>query len=103
MYNIFTIFEMVIKDFKDREVFDKYYDELEYLAVEHFLLYGAFRFLKTDHYQDLMTKSFKFVKDNFKNYKNNRYLKTLGLKNRLFLKTNGPLTLPLWHLYFKNK
>ena len=99
MYDIFVIFEGVIKDFKDRNVYDKYYDELEYLFIEHFLVYGAFRFLRTDHYRDLMSKAFKFVKEYFPNFRDNRYIKTLGKKNEIFLKTNNSLTMGFWHWY----
>ncbi len=99
MYDIFTIFEGVVKDFKDRNVYDKYYDELEYLFIEHFLVYGAFRFLRTDHYKELMTKAFKFVKEYFPNFRDNKYIKTLGKKNELFLRTNNSLTMGFWHWY----
>lgn len=99
MYDIFTIFEGVIKDFKDRGVYDKYYDELEYLFIEHFLVYGAFRFLRTDHYKDLMNKAFKFVREYFPDFRDNKYIKTLGKKNEIFLKTNNKLTMGFWHWY----
>lgn len=99
MYNIFTIFKEVIEDFKKRNKYEKFYDELEYLFVEHFLVYGAFRFLRTDHYKDLMTKAFKFVEQYFPSYKKNKYIKTLGIKNEIFLRTNNILTMSFWHRY----
>ena len=99
MYDIFTIFEGVINDFKQRNVYDKYYDELEYLFIEHFLAYGAFRFLRTDHYKELMSKAFEFVKEYFPNFGDNKYIKTLGKKNIIFLKTNNKLTMGFWHWY----
>lgn len=99
MYDIFTIFENVVADFKKRDKYDKFYDELEYLFVEHFLVYGAFRFLRTDHYQELMTRAFKFVKEYFPNYKHNKYLVTLGKKNLIFLRTNNKITMAFWHRY----
>ncbi len=99
MYDIFVIFENVIKDFKDRNVYDKYYDELEYLFIEHFLVYGAFRFLRTDHYKDLMSKAFKFVREYFPNFRDNKYIKILGKKNEFFLRTNNNLTMGFWHWY----
>ncbi len=99
MYDIFTIFDGVIKDFKDRGVYDKYYAELEYLFIEHFLVYGAFRFLRTDHYKDLMSKAFDFVLEYFPNFRDNKYIKTLGKKNMVFLKTNNKLTMGFWHWY----
>ena len=99
MYDIFTIFENVIKDFKERDKYELFYDELEYLFIEHFLVYGAFRFLRTEHYKELMPKAFNFVKSYFPNYLNNKYIKTLGKKNEIFLRTNNKITMSFWHFY----
>ena len=99
MYDIFTIFKGVVNDFKDRDVYDKYHDELEYLFIEHFLVYGAFRFLRTDHYKELMSKAFEFVKEYFPNFGDNKYIETLGKKNVIFLRTNNKLTMSFWHWY----
>ncbi len=99
MYDIFTIFKGVVNDFKDRDVYDKYHDELEYLFIEHFLVYGAFRFLRTDHYKELMSKAFEFVKEYFPNFRDNKYIETLGKKNVIFLRTNNKLTMSFWHWY----
>lgn len=99
MWDIFTIFEGVTSNFKKYDLYNKFHDELEYLYVEHFLVYGAFRFLRTSHYKDLMNKAFEFIKKEFPNYKNNKYVKTLGNKNVLFLHTNNKLTMSFWHWY----
>lgn len=99
MWDIFTIFDRVTSNFKKYDLYDKFHDELEYLYVEHFLVYGAFRFLRTNHYKDLMNKAFEFVKKEFPNYKNNNYVKTLGNKNVLFLHANNKLTMSFWHWY----
>lgn len=99
MYDIFTIFENVIKDFKERDKYELFYDELEYLFIEHFLVYGAFRFLRTEHYKELMPKAFNFVKSYFPNYLNNKYIKALGKKNEIFLRTNNKITMSFWHFY----
>ncbi len=40
--------------FDNGDKYDNFKDELEYLFIEHFLLYGAFRFLRTDRYKELM-------------------------------------------------
>lgn len=99
MNDIFTIFSRVVDDFKKNEKYLEYKNELEYLYIEHFLVYGAFRFLRTNHYKELMKKAFEFVKNEFPNYKQNMYIKTFGAKNRLFLATNNKLTMSFWHWY----
>ena len=101
MYDIFDTFSNITRDFKERNLYDKYYTELEYLYIEHFLVYGAFRFLKSDkdHYQELMLKSFDFVKKEFPNYLKNPLIRTMGFKNNLFLKTNNKHTMKLWRKF----
>lgn len=99
MKDIFIEFENIYNDFKQKNLFNIYRDELEYLFIEHFLIYGAFRFLRTDHYKELMSEAFEFVDKHFPNYKNNKYLYTLGKKNNLFLKTNNKITMSFWHWY----
>jgi len=99
MYNIFSVFENVIDDFKRRGKYEKFYDELEYLFVEHFLVYGAFRFLRTDHYKELMNEAFEFVPKYFPKYYKNKYLRYVGKKNLIFLATNNRLTMSFWHKF----
>ena len=99
MFDIFTIFDKVLGSFKQRGDFETYREELEYLLIEHFLVYGAFRFLRTDHYNELMSKAFEYVKSEFPNFRKNKYIKTFGIKNRIFLLTNNKLTMPFWHWY----
>ena len=101
MYDIFDTFGDITNFFKKKNLFQKYYKELEYLYVEQFLVYGAFRFLRCDdsHYEELMMKSFDFVKDEFPNYLKNPLIKTLGLKNNIFLRTNNRYTMKIWKKY----
>lgn len=103
MFDIFTIFELVVTTFKEKGLFKQYYAELEYLFIEHFLVYGAFRFLRTSEYKSLMLKAFSFVKKNFPRYYRNKYIKTLSYKNIIFLYTNNRLTMPFWHWYLEKK
>lgn len=97
MNDIFTIFDRVKESFRSKGLFDRYRDELEYLHIEHFLLYGAFRFLRSDHYKELMPKTYDYVKKDFPEYKKNKYIRTLGIKNRLFLILNNKATETFWH------
>lgn len=98
MEDIFTIFKNVHESFCDRNILDIYHDEIEYLFIEHFLVYGAFRFLRTDMYKELLIKAFRFVREYFPNYKKNKYIYTLGKKNTIFLKTLSPKTIWFWRL-----
>lgn len=97
--DIFKVFDIVYEYFVKNNLLKEYNDELEYLFVEHFLMYGAERFLKADNYKELMTKAFSYVKEHFPNYKKNKYLYTLGKKNNFFLKTNSLNTMGFWRKY----
>ena len=99
MYNIFDIFTLVINEFKNNGLYNVYRDELEYLYIEHFLVYGAFRFLRTEHYKELMVKAFDFVKKEFPDYRKNKYIKTIGIKNEIVFYTNNRRTMHIWHWY----
>lgn len=96
MNDIFTIYQILYDSFKKDNLFDEYKEEMEYSFVEALLIYGAFRFLRTDHYKELMSKSFDFVKEHFPDYQNNKYLYKLGYKNRFFLKTHNIKTMSIW-------
>ena len=96
MEDIFTIYQILYDSFKNDNLFEEYKEEMEYSFVEALLIYGAFRFLRTDHYKELMKKSFTFVKTHFPNYSNNKYLYKLGYKNRFFLKTHNENTMTIW-------
>ena len=99
MFDIFKIMDMVKDSLNKYNLYNEYKDELEYLAIEQLMWYGAFRFLRTDRYKDLLNKSFEYMNMNFPNYKHNKYLKDIDLKNKLFIKTNNRLTMKLWHMY----
>ena len=100
MYHIFDIISKTLNELKSSGSYSFYKTEVEYLVIEQLLLYGAFRFLKTEHYSDLTNKSFDFVQNEFKHWRKNPYLKKHGLKNRIFLQTHFPFTTKLWHAYF---
>lgn len=103
MFHIFTELESVYKYFDEKKLLDKFHDELEYLYIEHFLVYGAFRFLRTDHYKELLNEGFALIKKRFPNYKKNKYIKSFSKKNQIFLKTLCPLTFSLYKKYIESR
>ena len=97
--DIFKIFEMVIAYFKKNNLYHQFEEELEYLCVEHIMLYRQFSFLVSDDYKELYQQSRCFMKKHVPNYKKNRYLQLLGKKNQVFIATLNPLTLGLYRKY----
>ena len=82
---ILLTFEEIITYLKDHELFEKYYSELEYLAIDNIYISAIVRIIKAD--SDKKTKKIiikemlDFVKNNFPCYKKNKYIKDLS-KNR---------------------
>lgn len=94
--DIFTILDLVYDDFKQRSILDQYHDELEYLYIEHLLLYGAFRFYRSNRSKEWMLKAFKVMSQKFPQWKRNPYLKTLRKSYMIYLQYLNPFT---WRVF----
>lgn len=102
-YDIFQIMEMTVEYFKKNELFDRFRQELEYACIEQLLLYGGFRFLKTNEYRQLYNQSFVFMNEYFSNWRKNMYIEILPKKYRFFLTTLNPISIQLIRQIFKIK
>ena len=103
MFHIFTELESVYKTFEEKNLLNAYRDELEYLYIEHFLVFGAFRFLRTEHYKELLSEAFALINKRFPNYRKNKYIRSFSKKNQLFLKTLCPFTFPIYKKYIESR
>lgn len=90
--DIFSVLDLVYRDFESRHQLSNYHDELEYLFIEHILLFGAFRFYRSAKASLWMQKSFEVMKTHFPNWKRNLYIKTLDRKYQIYLKVLHPYT-----------
>lgn len=96
LYDIFTILEMTVKQLKQFNQIENYQLELEYVTIEQLMLYGAFRFYRSDTSQALMENAFKVMHQNYPKWKNNPYIVSLPLHYRFYLKCLGSST---WRLF----
>lgn len=96
MYHIFDQMKFIYHYYQEHGLLNQYREEIEYLFVEHLMLYGAFRFLRTNHYKELCSMSFQVMKEYFPQYRSNSFLKIFSLKNRLFIMTLNPWTMSFW-------
>ena len=96
MVHIFDQMEFIYQYYKEHGLLEQYKEEIEYLFIEDLMLYGAFRFLRTDHYKELCSRSFEMMKKYFPDFRKNRYIQSLGLKNKIFIKTLNPATMTLY-------
>ena len=96
-YDIFTVLDSVYAFFKEHDLLDEYHDELEYVFAQQLMVYGTFRFLRSDDYYDLSETARRFMNERYPEWKGNAYLKkTFNIKNRIFYRTNGPATYRIW-------
>ena len=101
--DIFTVFERVIAYFTKYGLKERFRDELEYLCVEHIMLYRQFSFLVSDDYQSLYEQSVQFMKKHYPNYKKNKYISLLSKKNQVFVHTLNRATIQLYRQYLMKK
>ncbi len=98
---IFTVLKTVREKFSEAGFTNKFYDELEYLHIEHCRLYGMFRFMRSSSLESLYDESNACMNEFFPNWKKNRYIERLSLKNKFFLMTNNKLTCKLYQKIIK--
>ena len=80
--DIFPSMDNLLKIFKNNNADEKYYDELEYLFIEHLLHGAGLRFFEFQKYEQI-SKINKIMKQEFPNWKTNIYLKKLSFKYRI--------------------
>lgn len=100
--DIFTVLDILVKDFEERYVLKKFHDEIEYLFIEHLLLYGAFRFFRSNNSDYLMNKAFEVMNERFPNWKRNSYIKETGIYF-VYLKLLNPYSWKVLRLIIKLK
>ncbi|MEG0661239.1 MAG: glycosyltransferase [Anaerorhabdus sp.] len=98
---IFDIMQMVREEMKKLNLYEEYRDEIEYLHIEHLRLYGMFRFIRSPLFSELYDMSEYCMKENFPNWKKNKYIKNLGSKNKMFLRCFSKETKGLFDLFIK--
>jgi glycosyltransferase involved in cell wall biosynthesis len=91
MHDIFNIIESLYTWFEEKDLLTLYNEELEYLFIEHLLLYGSFRFLRSND-AALMRNAFSLIQKYFKNYRKNPYLKSLKPSYQIYLQLLSPKT-----------
>ncbi len=99
---IFSVLKIVRDKFKQENLDERYKDELEYLHIEHLCLYGMFRFINSDNFEELYKQSMLIMKEHFPKWKKNPYIKNLGIKNRLFLRSLNRYTKDFWQFVIQN-
>jgi len=99
LFEIFSVLECVYTNFSNENKLNDFYQEIEYLFIEHILLYGQFRFHRSSLWKSLCVHGFSFVKTYFPYWRKNKYLQLLSKKRRFFVLANNEFMMYFFHLY----
>lgn len=80
--DIFDSLKYLSNIFKKNNSYKKYYNELEYIYIEHLLHAASLRFFKFEKYDEL-SKIVKIMRDEFPKWKGNIYYKKKDLKHKI--------------------
>ncbi len=84
-YNFFTVLEELISWFKDKDIFDKYYDEIVMLSVANMLFITSTPILNQSTNHPILGKQISFMNDNFPRWWKNPYLKRSTTKHKIMV------------------
>ena len=101
--DIFDIMHLCLNYFKDHNLLETYYDEIEFLFLEHLMLNGGFRFLLSHKYKDYLAFSIDTLDLNFPHWRNNKYLFTLPRRYQIYIKYMHSFMIIPFSIYLKLK
>lgn len=83
--DVFKCFDRIFHHYQDCSQFDACRNELEYLAIEHLMLYANRRFINSSEADKYLALSKKYMNEWFKNWKKNHYMRLMSLNDRMFI------------------
>lgn len=83
---ILEAFDDLLGWFRENDLFERYYNELSRLAVDHVLLAASVRVLRVDPQSELLDQFQDYVQAQFPDYMENPYLQTLSRSRKLILR-----------------
>lgn len=83
---ILEAFDDLLGWFRENDLFERYYNELSRLAVDHVLLAASVRVLRVDPQSELLDRFQDYVQAQFPDYMENPYLQTLSRSRKLILR-----------------
>ncbi len=83
---IISAIESLLSFYKENNLYEKYKEELEYLAVLHIYVLASVRVIKADYKSQLITDFKDYIKKNFPTYNQNKYVLKMSKKEKLIIK-----------------
>ena len=83
---IIDAFDDLLGWFREKGLFEKYYDALCYLTIYHVYIAASVRVIRIDKRSKLIGRFASYLRDNFPDYEKNPYLNRLGQNKTLIYK-----------------
>lgn len=99
MRDIFEVLDQVYQYYVKENLINGFHDEIEYLFIEQLMLYGSFRFYRSNLSKTLMHEALKIMRKYFPHWRENIYIKTLHPHYQFYLRTINTLTMPLFKAF----
>ena len=102
-----AVFDGIKEFYINKNAFDEYRPELEYLTIRFFLgssYLRACRIVDKNIRKDTLDKGWNYLNSTYPNFKDNKYLNNGGKKNKYFKVLNKFLyfyNVPLFRLFYK--
>ena len=100
---IFNVLDNVINYYKEKELYDEYKEELEYIYVRFLLCSSLKRMCKIaskEQRKEALKETWENINLNFPTWKKNSILKEKSLKN-LYIKSNNKITYKIYCFFLK--
>ena len=105
--DMIAVFDGIKEFYINKNAFDEYRPELEYLTIRFFLgssYLRACRIVDKNIRKDTLDKGWNYLNNTYPNFKDNKYLNNAGKKNKYFKVVNKFLyfyNAPLFRLFYK--
>jgi len=102
---IFTILNNILEFYKEKNIYEKYKIELEYMYIRFLLGSSFLRMVKIKDKKtrkELLQKTIDLLYEKFPNWKSNKILKTTKSKKNLYYMSVNRVTFKLYCLIFSN-
>jgi len=101
---IFTVLENVINYYKDKQIYDQFKEELEYVYTRYLLCSSLLRIVKIkdkNTRKELLNKTWELLNSNFPNWKKNKILNTTKSLKNIYIRSINKVTFNIYSFILK--
>ena len=97
----------IIDYLRKNKLYKEYYDIIEFLVIDHIYISAIVRIIRAEadykNKKEIINQLINYIKENFPNYKNNKYIKTLPKNRKIIYNLINVKQYKLINLIFKMK